>query len=447
MSGLFSGIEVLYALCDKRGNYSKVAGTSLCSLMDNTSSAVRIHLFHDGSVQGENRRRFEKLVSGYGQEIIFYNVRELLPEVWQEAEQIFPRAVKDERFTEATLYRLLAPQILPEEVSRVIYLDADTIVNLDIRELWEEEIGASGLAAVREADVLAHYGLRGQGEAADVLARRMEDRGVDLSTYFNAGVLLLDLTKLRGRENLLISGFKLLAKHPDESGFYDQSILNYYFAQSLRPLSWRYNIMINWDKKYGRKELYGGIYHYLGNHLGLDKDDPRDLMYFQYFLKTPWCNAAFFCQFFNSFVNLFKGYYTPRAVEQSMLMIRMCAVLSRKSLVIAGTEEFKPQLMELLKNPMCLSMEAEGKQCADYFLGSGIRFCSLGSNKHIDLNLTYDVGTYLYLLFVPDYPRISCILKSAGLEEGEDYLDGAPLLEDSSCLELIIRPQIVFEKL
>ena len=134
-------IEVLYALMDKNGNYSKFAGTSICSLLENTKEKVRVHIFHDGSIRGENKENFEVLVKRYGQELIFYNVRKLLPEVWEEAEKIKEKAVSDERYTEAALYRLLAPQILPESIGRLIYLDSDTLVHIDIKKLWREKLG------------------------------------------------------------------------------------------------------------------------------------------------------------------------------------------------------------------------------------------------------------------------------------------------------------------
>ena len=430
-------IEVMYALVDKRGNYSKVAGTSICSLLENTLNAVRLHLFHDGSISPQNRELFESMVCQYGQEIIFYNVREKLPAVWQEAERIFPKAVQDERFTEATLYRLLAPMLLPQDVKRLIYLDADTIVNMDIGLLWQEPIGVGGLAAVREADLLRHYGYKAAEDArpTDIVSRRMKDRGVDLSTYFNAGVLLFDLECLRGRGNLLLEGFKVLADYPEESEFYDQSILNYFFAATITPLPWNYNILNDWDRKYGSPHLVEGIYHYLGYHLGMDKEEPRDLLYFKYFLKTPWCNEVFLCRFFESFSELLKGYYVPRSLQQQRLLRQLAAVLSRKSLV-----------RELMKNPdWAVPAEKSGRKQAGY--RDNARLCALGTSKHLELNLVYDVGSHFYLFFLEDYVRVRDILISAGLEEGEDFLDGRPLLDVPSQLELEIRPQIIFEKM
>ncbi|WP_029541201.1 glycosyltransferase [Selenomonas sp. AB3002] len=447
MTGNDAIIDILYAMVDKNGNYSKVVGTSICSLLENTSEKVRIHIFHDGSISEKNKSKFEELVNCYGQRILFYNVRKIIPKLWEEAEEIFPKAIHDAHFTEATLYRLLAPDLLPRELGRIIYLDADTIVNIDVKEIWQEEIGIAGLSAVRESDILTHYGVKAEGEAQDILSRRMGDKGVSLTTYFNAGVLLIDLRKLRCKENLLIEGLKILAEHPDESEFYDQSILNYYFAADVTPLPWYYNILINWDKDYGKPCEVRGIYHYLGHHLGLDKDDPRDLLYFKYFLKTPWCTPEFFCQFFDTFTQVFKGYYAPMVINKTILLRQMASVLCHKSLVIASTSEFMPKVINMLKNPCTLDgSEFSMNDSVDPFKRE-YRICFLGTNEHLKLELSYDVEKHLYLFFVPDYPRINSLLSSAGLKEGLDYLDGASLLDEYICLDLSVKPQIVFEKL
>ena len=47
-------IHVLYALVDRTGNYSKLAGTSICSMWENTKEQVTVHLFHDGSIKDDN---------------------------------------------------------------------------------------------------------------------------------------------------------------------------------------------------------------------------------------------------------------------------------------------------------------------------------------------------------------------------------------------------------
>lgn len=51
-------IHVCYALYDKNGKYSKLTGTSICSLFENTKAWVTIHLLHDHTLTEENRAKF-----------------------------------------------------------------------------------------------------------------------------------------------------------------------------------------------------------------------------------------------------------------------------------------------------------------------------------------------------------------------------------------------------
>lgn len=77
-------------------------------------------------------------------------------------------------YTPYTLLRLLADRIpaLPE---RVIYLDTDTLARGDIRTLWEYDLGGCEIGAVRDNYGCHFFGIN----------------------YINAGVLLLDLARIR----------------------------------------------------------------------------------------------------------------------------------------------------------------------------------------------------------------------------------------------------------
>ncbi len=85
------------------------------------------------------------------------------------------------RFTKYAHYRLLLPEIVQE--SRVLYIDADAIVDGDLSPLWNIDLGDCVLAGVQDVGMtpsqLAAVGMR-PGD-----------------TYVNAGVTLLDLGAIR----------------------------------------------------------------------------------------------------------------------------------------------------------------------------------------------------------------------------------------------------------
>ncbi|BAL82572.1 hypothetical protein SELR_08640 [Selenomonas ruminantium subsp. lactilytica TAM6421] len=130
-------VHVAYAMTDKQGTYSKYIGASMCSLFARTEVWVTVHLLHDETLTEKNREYFIALTRKFGQQILFYNMAELCADILQAARDIFKAAVDTAYYTPAALYRILAPKVLPAEVQRLIYLDADTIVNMDIRKLWE----------------------------------------------------------------------------------------------------------------------------------------------------------------------------------------------------------------------------------------------------------------------------------------------------------------------
>lgn len=415
-------IEILYALKDRNGNYSKLVGTSLCSLLENTNSNIRVHVFHDGSVCGKNRECLEELTRKYHQKIIFYNIRELLSDVWEEAERILPKAISDSRFTEATLYRLLAPQMLPD-VGRLIYLDADTLVNIDIAELWREDVGSSGLAAVRESDVIKYFELIRIESPFPNTLKDMLVGGVNEDNCFNAGVLLMDLDILRTRGNLLLDGFRMLTQIRDETNFYDQNILNYFFAKDLTPLPTKYNLLQYWDRMTCRLKTVEGIYHYSGHSLALNPEDERDTMYWKYFLKTPWADGKFFCRFNNEL----KKMYQSAGRTSFQKMRKILSLMGGKKMVVVYADEMSESVHKLFNDNTC--------------------FCRAGSSKSLKLHFDYDVDTHFYLLFLPEYPKVKVMLEQAGLKEGEQFMDGDMFLENRNMINDLITIQEFFERL
>ena len=94
------------------------------------------------------------------------------------------------RMTSTTYHRLLLPRLLPEEVTRAIWLDCDLLVTTDLVRLWETDLGGFHLLAVRDSvvpQVSSPYGIR-----------RWRELGLPRSApYFNAGVMLVDVNRWR----------------------------------------------------------------------------------------------------------------------------------------------------------------------------------------------------------------------------------------------------------
>ena len=73
-------IHVAYSLYDQSGKYSRLLGTSIVSLLENTTSQVSIHLLHDDTLNDDNYQKLKYIVESRNQQINFYNVEKLLPD-------------------------------------------------------------------------------------------------------------------------------------------------------------------------------------------------------------------------------------------------------------------------------------------------------------------------------------------------------------------------------
>lgn len=446
-------IEVLYALADKSGKYSKYAGTSICSLFENTNSKVRVHIFQDGSIKGENKKNFEILAQRYNQEIIFYNVRELQKKVLKKAEEIMEKAMKDDRYTEAALYRLLAPQILPEDIERLIYLDSDTIINIDIKKLWKEKVGTCGIGAVFEEDILRHYKVSSRIEDEEVkkLVSYFESLGVKLKETFNSGVLLMDLKILRKRGDILLSGLRVMADSNSDNNFYDQNILNFFFANSAYHLPWNYNMLQHWDRQFRSSRTLVGIYHYMGHTLRMNLEDLRDTIFYDYFAKSPWMNGKIICYMFDELEKRYLRYMEKRFSYMRMIV----SSLAKKKLVLAFSTRYEKKVYELLQDPDKFNLKAtypneiklptyivnvndknktendvKKRDVKRPAFSDDVTYFYLGDDNKLNLNLPYDVDEYYYLFFVEDFIKVRVMLEEAGLEAWGHYMDGNFLLED-----------------
>jgi lipopolysaccharide biosynthesis glycosyltransferase len=122
------------------------------------------------------------------------------------------------RYISTAMYlRLFLPQLLPSRVDRLLYLDADVLVNGDLAALWDVPLGDAPLAAVR--DNLA----RSMGYEGGVPGAGPEVRGS--APYFNSGVLLMNLPAWR-RLEITDRCLRYLVEHRDRLRFPDQDALN-----------------------------------------------------------------------------------------------------------------------------------------------------------------------------------------------------------------------------
>lgn len=145
--------------------------------------------------------------------------------------------VEQRRYTKATLARLLVTDFLPFEVEQVIYLDGDVIVEANLRELAATDLGPALLGAVRADDPWVGCA---SGWGRTGLAPNLP--------YFNAGVLLIPVTRWR-EEGVGRGALEILKQRPLE--WNDQDALNIVTAGRWYELALRYNVQPGFARSFG----------------------------------------------------------------------------------------------------------------------------------------------------------------------------------------------------
>jgi len=145
----------------------------------------------------------------------------------------FRNAPENRYYSRAMYYRLLAPQILPRDMERILYIDPDTLIINSLRELYETDFQGHLYAAAM------HKGITGiSGPLGKIRLPENESRD-----YFNSGVLLMNLPLLReviDPKNI----FSYVEKYHAALILPDQDVLNALYGEKILPideLRWNYD--------------------------------------------------------------------------------------------------------------------------------------------------------------------------------------------------------------
>lgn len=207
----------------------------------------------------------------------FYSVK-LLKDMWK---------FKDiQTFSPGALLRLKLVEVLPNDLSKIIYLDSDVVVEMDITRLWNIDIKKYAMAVVLDRLVIG----------SDIQSTKKLNIGLplDFNRYFNSGVLFLNLIKIRLEYNMFEDCFSFLMNYP-KAPFLDQPALNYVFQKDCLFLPDEYNFY-----PYRNDIKSNCIYHFLGRDKPWNiRKNEIDYLYWKYFKMTPWGNIENFIACYN----------------------------------------------------------------------------------------------------------------------------------------------------
>jgi len=151
----------------------------------------------------------------------------------------------------ANYVRLLMEDLLPPEVTRVLYLDVDLVALDDIEALWQLPLGDAAVLAAQDVaapwidgDLAPNADLARPHAGTMDPIRNYRALGLDgRAKYFNTGVMLIALDLWR-REGLGARFLDCLVRHREHVRFWDQYPLNVVLAGRWGELHPRWNAQI-----------------------------------------------------------------------------------------------------------------------------------------------------------------------------------------------------------
>ena len=138
----------------------------------------------------------------------------------------------EEKYSVETWFRLVAPFILPSEVERILWLDADMIVNKDLTSFYNSNFCDKSIIVAQEMSP----------EEVQISSIKRLNMQKD-SKYFNAGMVLFNLVKIR-QNWTKNSIFQLITNIKDILTWADQDVLNVMFDTDKIVCSNDYNFQL-----------------------------------------------------------------------------------------------------------------------------------------------------------------------------------------------------------
>ena len=216
---------------------------SVC-LATHRKADLHFHLCHL-PLTGEHRADLENIATEFGAHLHWYDISKL-----EQFTDIAARARYNQRLSNIVYARLLFDRFLPEDITRLIYLDCDLYVRADIAELAEMDMAGLPIAGV--VDSLYPF----VTHRRDLMTNR--DLFDTADPYFNAGMLVIDMDKWRKAD---IPGKleKAITDGTMDRIYYDQDFLNLVFRNNWLQLDPLWNTI---DPRPAHQSLNPHILHY-----------------------------------------------------------------------------------------------------------------------------------------------------------------------------------------
>lgn len=238
--------------------------TTILSLLENNKEhKIKFHILTI-ELSNENREYIKELVTTQNSEVLFYDINiDLL--------KGFPigKGTVNPNYPYTGYLRLLISEIIPSYINKILYLDCDIIIINSIDKLWNTDISNYCIAAVDD------YGENGTNGIERLI-------GIKGYSYFNAGVLLMNLDRMR--ELGIYEQYKEWSiSNYSKIKFHDQDVLNALLFDKRKKIDSQWNHMTNFGN--------GTIIHFSGiKPWQSECKHPLKKVFTNYLQRTKWGN-------------------------------------------------------------------------------------------------------------------------------------------------------------
>ncbi len=201
---------------------------------------------------------------------------------------------KGDHVSIATYYRIIAPELLPSRIDRVLYLDCDIIINNCITELYNTNLDDKAFGAIIDEDHLN--------------TEKYSRLNIAFNKgYINAGVLLMNLKYWR-EHNLVNKCLSFINENQKKLKQHDQDALNAVLYDKIKLLPLKYNFQTGF--------LFKNVYPFdenVKNEISDTAYNPTVIHYTT--IRKPWVKR---CQ--HPYRNHFH-YYRKKSLWKNTTMI------------------------------------------------------------------------------------------------------------------------------
>ena len=282
------GLNVLYQFNEK---YAPYAGISIFSILCNNKGIEKLCFYILGEeLSDASQIKIKQMIEDAGRGVVFIDTERLIHKMKELNMPAY-------RGSYAANMRLFLDEVLAEDVERVLYLDADTIVNSALGELNNVDLQGKAIGMVLDSLGESHKKQIGLMDGDD---------------YYNSGVILFDMKRWKEKEYS-----KRIAEHVAKRRSHypapDQDLLNVVCKGDILRLGAEYNFqpahaafsdkqyysIMRPRKYYSRNELEKArkriiIYHcfrFLGEFPWNQGNlHPYNEIFDEYLRRSPWAD-------------------------------------------------------------------------------------------------------------------------------------------------------------